>query len=101
MLVLGVAAVALFIAFYPLCVGAGGFPRVAGADELVRELDVVLMVQNLHAHSVFCDGKNTPEEMIPRLSGGGNGFGGHQHPQPASVCERLGGKGGERRAVSA
>ena len=22
------------------------------------------MVQNLHAHSVFCDGKNTPEEMI-------------------------------------
>ena len=22
------------------------------------------MVQNLHAHSVLCDGKNTPEEMI-------------------------------------
>ena len=22
------------------------------------------MMQNLHAHSVFCDGKNTPEEMI-------------------------------------
>ncbi|MEE0401510.1 MAG: PHP domain-containing protein, partial [Christensenellales bacterium] len=21
-------------------------------------------MQNLHAHSVFCDGKNTPEEMI-------------------------------------
>lgn len=37
---------------------------MAGADELVQELDVVLMVQNLHAHSVFCDGKNTPEEMI-------------------------------------
>lgn len=37
---------------------------MAGADELVQKLDVVLMVQNLHAHSVFCDGKNTPEEMI-------------------------------------
>ena len=37
---------------------------MAGADELVQELDVVLMVQNLHAHSVFCDGKNTPEEVI-------------------------------------
>ena len=58
---------------------------MAGADELVQKLDVVLTafgsrqgapplkkrekeggkeMQNLHAHSVFCDGKNTPEEMI-------------------------------------
>ena len=40
---------------------------MAVADELVQELDVVLMVQNLHAHSVFCDGKNTPEEMTVKV----------------------------------
>ena len=54
-------------------------------------------MQNLHAHSVFCDGKSTPEEMIRACLAAG--FGGDQHPQPASVCERLGGEGGERRAV--
>lgn len=73
---------------------------MAGADELVQELDVVLMVQNLHAHSVFCDGKNTPEEMIRACLAAGMDSAGISIHSPLPFANGWAAKA-ERRAVSA
>ncbi len=46
-------------------------------------------LQNLHTHSVFCDGKDTPEEMILEAIAKGFdslGFSGHSYMSFSSLC---------------
>ena len=48
------------------------------------------MLQNLHTHSTFCDGKNTPREMVEEAIRRGFtslGFSGHAPSQLHSGCE--------------
>ena len=48
------------------------------------------MLQNLHTHSTFCDGKNTPREMIEAaiaLGFNSLGFSGHAPPAQSTDWE--------------
>lgn len=53
---------------------------------------MIKMIQNLHTHTVFCDGRDTPEEMIEEaLSRGFTslGFSSHANTCFADTCELL------------
>ena len=53
-------------------------------------MDKIRMLQNLHTHSTFCDGKNTPREMIERaieLGFTSLGFSSHAKTRFADTCE--------------
>ena len=58
------------------------------------------MLQNLHTHTTFCDGRDTPEEMISRAISKGFssvGFSSHANTSAKGHCE-LGEKVGEYNA---
>ena len=49
-------------------------------------------LQNLHQHTTFCDGKNTPEEIVLeaiKKGFGAIGFSGHCNMSYASYCMSL------------
>ncbi len=51
---------------------------------------MIQMIQNLHTHTVFCDGRNTPEEMVERALECGFtslGFSSHANTRFADTCE--------------
>ena len=51
------------------------------------------MIQNLHSHTTFCDGKNTPEEMVRAAIALGMdslGFSGHMPAGWRSFWESSG-----------
>jgi len=53
-------------------------------------MEKIKMLQNLHTHSTFCDGKNTPREMIERaieLGFTSLGFSSHANTRFADTCE--------------
>lgn len=59
----------------------------------VEDNTMIKMIQNLHTHTVLCDGRDTPEEMIEEAIARGFsslGFSSHANTCFADTCELLG-----------
>lgn len=64
---------------------------------------MIKMTQNLHTHTTFCDGRNTPREMIERalaLGFDSIGFSSHANTRFAEKCELGDGVGAYRAEIT-